>query len=117
MDIAMIDDRVLPMADLAGPHLDRGLYFGDGVYEVIRSYDGHLFALDEHLVRFDRSLREIQITGVDVQSVRQKVLSAVEQAGYSNAKIYFHITRGSEPRNHLPAQDTAPNFLMTVSEL
>ena len=117
MDIAMIDDRVLPMADLAGPHLDRGLYFGDGVYEVIRSYDGHLFALDEHLVRFDRSLREIQITGVDVESVRQKVLSAVEQVGYPNAKIYFHITRGSEPRNHLPAQGTGPNFLMTVSEL
>ena len=117
MDIAMIDDRVLPMADLAGPHLDRGLYFGDGVYEVIRSYDGHLFALDEHLVRFDRSLREIQITGVDVESVRQKVLSAVEQVGYPNTKIYFHITRGSEPRNHLPAQGTGPNFLMTVSEL
>jgi D-alanine transaminase len=53
---------------------------------------------------------------VDVESVRQKVLSAVAQAGYPNAKIYFHITRGSGRRDHLPAPDTAPNFLMTVSE-
>lgn len=117
MDIAMIDDRVLPMAELAGPYLDRGLYFGDGVYEVVRSYDGHLFALDEHLARFDRSLREIQIAGVDIESVRQKVLTAVQRADYPNAKIYFHITRGSGPRDHLPVQDAAPNFLMTVSEL
>jgi D-alanine transaminase len=54
---------------------------------------------------------------VDIESVRQKVLSAVDHAGYENAKIYFHITRGSEPRNHLPGQGTAPNFFMTVSEL
>lgn len=117
MDIAMIDDRMLPMVELAGPYLDRGLYFGDGVYEVVRSYGGHLFALDEHLARFDRSLREIQIADVEIESVRQKVLTAVQRADYPNAKIYFHITRGSGPRDHLPNPDTAPNFLMTVSEL
>jgi len=117
MDIAMIDDQMLPMAELAGPYLDRGLYFGDGVYEVVRSYDGRLFALDEHLARFDRSLQQIQIAGVDIESVQQKVLSAVDAGGYANAKVYFHMTRGSGPRDHLPARDTTPNFLMTVSEL
>ena len=117
MDIAMIDDQMLPMAELAGPYLDRGLYFGDGVYEVVRGYDGRIFALDEHLDRFNRSLREIQIAGVDIESVRQKVLSAVDRAGYENAKIYFHVTRGSEPRDHLPGQNAEPNFLMTISEL
>ena len=117
MDIAMIDDQILPLAELAEPYLDRGLYFGDGVYEVIRSYDGHLFALDEHLARFDRSLREIQIVDVDIETIRQKVLAAMQRAEYPNAKIYFHITRGSETRDHLPGEDTAPNFLMTVSEL
>jgi len=117
MDIAMIDDQILPMAELPGAYLDRGLYFGDGVYEVVRSYDGRLFALDEHLARFDRSLREIRIFDVDIESVRQKVLAAVEHAGYPNAKIYFHITRGSQLRDHLPAHDAVPNFLLTVSEL
>lgn len=117
MDIAMIDDQMLPMSDLSRPYLDRGLYFGDGVYEVVRSYDGHIFALNEHLARFERSLREIQITGVDIETVRQKITAAVQRADYSNAKIYFHITRGSETRDHLPGQNTMPNFLMTVSEL
>ena len=117
MDIAMINDRILPTGELSGAYLDRGLYFGDGVYEVVRSYDGRIFALDEHLARFDRSLRQIQIAGVDIESVRQKILTAVDRAGYENAKIYFHITRGSEKRDHLPVRDTTPNFLLTVSEL
>ena len=85
MDVAMIDDRMLPISELDRPYLDRGLYFGDGVYEVIRSYDGHLFALNEHLARFARSLHEIQILDVDIEDVKQKVLSAYQQAGYANA--------------------------------
>lgn len=117
MDVAMIDDRMLPISELDRPYLDRGLYFGDGVYEVLRSYDGHLFALDEHLARFERSLREIQIFNVDIEMIRQKVLSGFEHAGYANAKIYFHITRGSESRDHLPGPQIIPNFLMTVGEL
>lgn len=117
MDIAMIDDQILPMAELPRPYLDRGVYFGDGVYEVIRSYGGHLFAFDEHLARFERSLREIQILGVDMAALRQRICDGFEQSGYENAKIYFHITRGSEQRNHLPNPQTPPNFLMTVDAL
>ncbi|MCI0499452.1 MAG: aminotransferase class IV [Planctomycetales bacterium] len=117
MDVAMIDDQMLPLGDLAKTYLDRGLYFGDGVYEVIRSYDGHIFALDEHLARFERSLREIQINTVSISEIRQKVVAAVERSGFPNAKVYFHITRGSEARDHLPSPGLVPNFLMTVSEL
>jgi D-alanine transaminase len=117
MDVAIINDQILAMSELTAPYLDRGLYFGDGVYEVIRSYDGRIFALDEHLARFERSLAEIRIAGVDIEAVRQKLLDAFEKAGYSNAKIYFHLTRGSEGRNHLPGKDLKPNFFLTLSEL
>ena len=41
MDVAMIDDRMLPVAELDKAYLDRGLYFGDGCM-VLRSYDGRL---------------------------------------------------------------------------
>ncbi len=117
MDVAIVDDEMMPMDQVGKPYLDRGTFFGDGVYEVVRSYDGRIFALDEHLARFERSLREVQIGGVDIAEVRQKIDDAVEKAGYANAKIYFHITRGSEIRNHLPSEGLAPNFLLTVSEL
>lgn len=117
MNLAIIDDQMLPMSDLSKPYMDRGIFFGDGVYEVLRSYDGHLFALDEHLARFEHSLREIQMFNIDISEVRQKVVSAFEQAGYANAKIYFHVTRGSETRDHLPGPSLKPNFFLTIDQL
>ena len=117
MDVAIINDEMLPMSDLTPAYLDRGIFFGDGVYEVIRSYDGRIFALDEHLTRFERSLKEIRINHVEIAHIRQKVLAAFEKGGYPNAKIYFHMTRGSETRDHMPGADLEPNFFLTLSRL
>lgn len=108
---------MLPFEELDKSHLDRGLFFGDGVYEVLRSYDGHILALDEHLKRFERSLQEIRIFDVNMAEVRRKVEQAFTKCGQADAKIYFHITRGSEPRNHLPKPDLRPNFFLTADGL
>lgn len=117
MQIAMIQDQIVPFRQLSPAYLDRGVFFGDGVYEVLRSYDGKIFALEEHLERLSRSLSEIQIAGIDISKIRQRILKAYELAGISNAKIYFHITRGSEPRDHKWHLDLQPNFFLTVTEL
>jgi D-alanine transaminase len=117
MQIAMIEDRMMRVEDVRPEYLDRGTFFGDGVYEVLRSYNGTIFAFEEHLERLANSLAAIEITGIDVGKVRSRVLRAFEQAGIANAKIYFHITRGSEPRDHLPGKDLQPNFFLTVTEL
>jgi len=117
MQIAMIQDEIVPLSKLDRVYLDRGTYFGDGVYEVVRSYDGKMFALDEHLARLVRSLNEIGITGVDIDEIRRRVEEAYETAGIANAKIYFHVTRGSQLRSHAGGRDLEPNFFLTVTEL
>lgn len=117
MQLAMIQDKVIPFEEIDNVYLDRGTFFGDGVYEVVRSYNGRIFHLNEHLNRFQRSLNEVMIDGVDIKEIRNKVESLFEQAGIANAKIYFHITRGSEVRNHICNPNTKPNFFMTISEL
>ena len=117
MQLAMIDGAIRPFEELEPAYLDRGIFFGDGVYEVLRSYDGRIFALDEHLRRFAGSLAAIGITGVDMDLIRSRVLKAFEAAGIANAKIYFHVTRGSAPRNHLPEANLQPNFFLTITEL
>ncbi len=117
MQLAMVNDKIRPLEQLGPAHLDRGIFFGDGVYEVVRSYQGRIFALEEHLRRFTNSLAGIGITAVDIDLIRARVQKAFDSAGIANAKIYFHITRGSAPRNHLPDTDLKPNFLLTVTEL
>ncbi|HUS73472.1 MAG TPA: aminotransferase class IV [Sedimentisphaerales bacterium] len=116
MQIAMIEDKIVPVDELEPAYLDRGTYFGDGVYEVVRSYDGKIFALEEHLRRFANSLAAIKIDRVEIDQIRARVRKAFEAAGISNAKIYFHITRGSVPRDHNWDANLQPNFFLTVTE-
>jgi D-alanine transaminase len=113
----MIQDKIVPLDKIEPVYLDRGLFFGDGVYEVLRSYNGKIFALKEHLQRFANSLAGVGIAGVDVDQIRSRVLMAFDTAGIANARIYFHITRGSGPRDHIGEADLKPNFFLTVTEL
>jgi D-alanine transaminase len=113
----MINDRVVPLDDLDPVYLDRGTFFGDGVYEVLRSYNGRIFALQEHLNRFQASLQAIEIHSVDINQVRSRIKTAFEQAQLLNAKIYFHVTRGSELRNHLFSENIKPSFFLFITEL
>ncbi len=117
MQIAMVQDKFVPLEQLDAAYLDRGLYFGDGVYEVLRSYNGRIFALDEHIERFSRSLAAIEIAGVDVKEIRGRVQKAFDKANTPNAKIYFHVTRGCGPRNHSWDNSLKPNFFLIISEL
>jgi D-alanine transaminase len=117
MKLAMVDDRITSFEELDPVHFDRGIYFGDGVYEVLRSYHGKIFALQEHLQRFAGSLAAIRITGIDIGVVRTRVERAFQTAGFANAKIYFHVTRGSEPRRHTWKPGLKPNFFLTVGEM
>lgn len=117
MQIAMIQDKIVPISELEPVYLDRGIFFGDGVYEVLRSYDGRIFALEEHLQRFANSLSAIAMSGVDIDLICSRILKSFDAAGISNAKIYFHVTRGSELRNHLGNADLEPNFFLTVTEM
>jgi D-alanine transaminase len=117
MQLAMIQDKIIPYEDLEPVYLDRGTFFGDGVYEVVRSYNGKIFALEKHLQRFARSIREVQIEGIDIEDVQRRIEAAFEQACIDDAKIYFHVTRGSATRNHGPSAEMTPNFFLTVTEL
>lgn len=117
MKLAMIDDKIVPADTLDKVYFDRGTYFGDGVYEVLRSYNGKIFAFSEHMERFARSLAAIRIDGIDIAAVRERVERAFKTAGMANAKIYFHVTRGSGPRNHAWDGSLKPNFFLTLSEL
>ncbi len=117
MKLAMLNDRIVPIEELDPIYFDRGIYFGDGVYEVLRTYGGKLFALDKHLERFARSLAAVRINSIDMDQIRDRVERAFTTAELAEAKIYFHVTRGSAPRNHVWNADLEPNFYLTVSEV
>lgn len=112
----MIENEFVDFTKLNPAYLDYGTFFGDGVYEVLRSYNGKLFAIEDHLARFKRSLAEIEIEGIDINVIRDRVVHAFQKSKLTNAKIYFHITRGAGPREHA-AEGLTPRFFLMLSEI
>jgi branched-chain amino acid aminotransferase len=61
VELACLDGTVLPAAEAKIPATDEGFLRGDGVFEVLRVYDGRVFALREHLDRLERSAANLKL--------------------------------------------------------
>ncbi len=89
---------------------DRGYYFGDGIYEVIKVYGGELYTADEHINRLFQSAAKVKITipytAVQLVEIARELVS---RTNISVGHIYMQITRGSSPRTHqFPEPAVAP---------
>lgn len=117
MNIAMLNSRIMKLEELDKSWLNYGTYFGDGVYEVIRSYNGRIFALDQHLKRLKYSIEQLELNAIEIGEIRDKVIQGFEAAGYENAKIYLQITRGCGERSHSTTAGLVSDFLMLITKL
>ena len=52
--IVFMNDRLVPEDQARVSVFDHGLLYGDGVFEGLRSYQGHVFRLKAHLDRLSR---------------------------------------------------------------
>lgn len=103
-----IIDRGLATVDIE----DRGYQFGDGVYEVIRVYNGKMFTAKEHLNRLQESAEKISIQiPYQPSELEEIVKGLIEKNGLANGIIYMQFTRGASPRNHAFPHNVAPTFV------
>ncbi|WP_455377442.1 D-amino-acid transaminase [Petrachloros mirabilis] len=117
-DIAFLNGRFTSLDDAKVSIDDRGFQFGDGVYEVIRTYKGRPFQLEAHLSRLDHSARALDIRQpYSHQEWSQHILEGIRRAAYPEVKVYIQVTRGVAPRDHAYAADLSPTVVMTVREL
>ncbi len=96
---------------------DRGFLFADGVYEVARIYDGHIFLFESHLKRLRRNLGEVRIQpdiAANVPAIATRLL-AENNLHSGDATLYIQVTRGAAPRAHaFPAPDTRPTVFIAA---
>lgn len=101
-EIVWLNGEILPMADARIGVEDRGYQFADGVYEVVRVYNGRPFTFKEHLDRLERSAAGIKLAlptpRADLES---GLLKLVDSSGVREGMIYLQATRGVAPRNHV----------------
>ena len=93
--LASLDGEIMPAAEAMIPVTDEGLVRGDGVFEVIRVYDGQPYAFDAHLARLSRSAQNIRLP-LDLESVRADAFRLLAEAGTGpdHECLRIMITRG-----------------------
>jgi D-alanine transaminase len=81
---------------------ERGHQFGDGVYEVIRIYEGKPFMMDEHLERLYQSAEAIKLRiEPNREHFKNAMIEMIQRSGLTSLDLYVQVTRGMAPRNHL----------------
>ena len=61
MDVACVDGELVALGEARIPVTDEGLLRGDGVFEVMRLYDGVPFGRHLHMERMARSAQNLRL--------------------------------------------------------
>ena len=74
---------------------DHGLLYGDGVFEGIRSYEGLVFKLSEHIDRLYESAHTLMLNpGMTKKEMEQAVIQTLQANNLKDAYIRLVVTRG-----------------------
>lgn len=95
---------------------DRGLDFGDGVFETLLVYQGRPLFLDEHLARLDSGLRILEIPDC-LTAVRNQLNFALAENAYIWAAARINVLRGPGLRGYAPTEGSPPRILIYITEL
>lgn len=108
-----LNGRFVPQDEACVPVTDRGLQFGDSVYEVIPAYGGAPLRLSQHLARLDGSLAAIHMTNPLSHDEWARVLAELTgQLPGQDQQIYIQITRGAPAqRNHAIPEGLDPTVV------
>jgi len=116
-DIAFVNGRWTALSEAKISIEDRGFQFGDGVYEVIRTYGKSVFGLEDHLARLKRSADALDISlPYACSEIEAFVQDGCEKGGFRDTLIYIQLTRGIAPRAHAFPQKKHSTLVMTFRE-
>ena len=109
-----LNGQYLPLDEAKVSVLDRGFLFGDGNYEVIPSYSGHLFHFQDHLLRLENSLAGIRLANPYTREQWVAILEPLLDASFDQS-VYLQVTRGvALTRDHaFPENVPATVFAMS----
>jgi D-alanine transaminase len=120
--LCFLNGEYLPLAQARVSVLDRGFIFGDGVYDVAPVYGRRLFRFDEHIARLNRSLDKLRIPRPAtreqwLERCRKLIAALAEKTGAEDQVIYFQVTRGVAPRDHVMPEGLTPTVFMMANPM
>jgi branched-chain amino acid aminotransferase len=93
VDLACVDGELVALDEARIPVTDEGLLRGDGVFEVMRLYDGVPFGRDRHMERMARSAQNLRLE-LDVVGIERDIDALLSNAETADALLRLVATRG-----------------------
>jgi branched-chain amino acid aminotransferase len=115
-----VNGRITTEAEAVVPVFDHGFLYGEGVYEVCRTYHGRPFLLDRHLTRLRASAGLIALpVPYDDENFAAHISATMETAGLlpwvpsgQDAYIRLLLTRGVGELTYDPAACKTPTLVI-----
>jgi 4-amino-4-deoxychorismate lyase len=94
---------------------NRGLAYGDGVFETMRVYRGELPLWPRHLARLREGAGRLGIAMPDVDFIEARIADMVSAVDAGVLKLL--LTRGEGGRGYAPPLDVVPTWMLSLQPL
>ena len=116
--LVYINGEIISWDKVQIPVFDRGLLYGYGLFETMRSYNGHVFYLDRHIARLVNSAGVLGIReALEPQKLETGVLRTLKANGLDDARIRLTVTAGEGSRSIGMPVSGKLTIIITVEEL
>ena len=113
--VVYLNGFFVPLEDAKVSILDRGFTYGDAIFETLRSYDGKVYRLTDHLKRLYENAQRIHLDIPLTQKEIEAVIHATLKAN-RNPEAYIRLTvsRGEGNPGLLIDPDQLPTLIVLV---
>ena len=92
---AIVEGKIVPIAEAKLPLTDWGFTRSDVTYDVVHVWKGAFFRLDDHLARFQASVKGLRLTlPFDGAGLKRELTALVRATGLRDAYVSMICTRG-----------------------
>lgn len=112
-----LNGEIVPRSKALVSVFDHGFLYGDGIYETLRSYNGVVYKVDEHIERLFRSASMLDLKiPKNRESVKKAVYGTLKANNQNEAVIRMTISRGAGPVGLDPGLCPKPTFVIMTKD-
>ncbi len=113
-----LNGKLVDRADAKVSVFDHGLLYGDGVFEGIRSYDGLIFKLQEHVDRLFESAQTLMLRiPLTKPQLTRAIIRVLRANRLTNAYIRLVVTRGEGDLGLDPRKCPRPTLFIIADRI
>lgn len=116
--LGFVDGAVVPLAEAKISVRDLGLMYANMTYDVVHTWKGGFFRLEDHLDRFFASMAGLRLdAGMPRDRMRSVLAELVRRSGLADTLVYFACTRGMAVPGSRDPTLSRNSFFATVTPM